>query len=249
MTTRIVIPARLQSTRLPRKVLADLAGEPVLSHVIRAAQSSGLGDVWVATDAVEVLDVADAAGARTMQTRADHPSGSDRINEVAAARGWAEDDVVVNLQGDEPFMPADLLRAVAEALEADEMADWATVACSIHSLDEFRNPACVKVVCDSARRALYFSRAPIPHGRDLPADTMSTLALRHIGLYAYRVGALARYCEIPPTPLEALEKLEQLRALESGMRIRVHVCENPPPPGIDTLEDLEAARVLIQSRR
>lgn len=248
MTVRIVIPARLQSTRLPGKVLADLGGQPVLAHVIRAAQRCDLGEVWVATDAAEVLDVAHAAGAKTMQTRAEHPSGSDRINEVATAQGWADEDVLVNLQGDEPFMPASLLRAVANVLVEDPDADWATVACAIENQSEFLNPACVKVVCDTMGRALYFSRAPIPHVRDAATDSAPVKALRHIGLYAYRAGALARYCANAPTPLESLEKLEQLRALECGMKIRVHISDNPPPPGIDTAEDLDVARQALVGR-
>lgn len=248
MTTRIVIPARMHSTRLPGKVLAPLGELPVLTHVIRAAQRSELGEVWVATDSAEVLAVAEAAGAHTMQTRADHPSGSDRINEVATAQQWAENDVLVNLQGDEPFMPTALLQAVAEALQADGEADWATVACAIDDAADFLNPACVKVVCDSLGRALYFSRAPIPHPRDAEPGALPPGALRHVGLYAYRAGALARYCANAPTPLETLEKLEQLRALECGMKIRVHVSDNPPPPGIDTPADLERARQLLREQ-
>lgn len=248
MTTRIVIPARMHSTRLPGKVLAPLGEHPVLTHVIQAAQRSQLGEVWVATDSDEVLRVAAAAGARSMRTRADHPSGSDRINEVAIAQQWADSDVVVNLQGDEPFMPTQLLQAVAETLAADPEADWATVACAINEEAEFSNPACVKVVCDALGRALYFSRAPIPHARDAATGSVPPGALRHIGLYAYRAGALARYCANAPTPLESLEKLEQLRALECGMKIRVHVSDNPPPPGIDTAEDLELARETLAGR-
>lgn len=242
-TVRVVIPARMQSSRLPGKVLADLGGEPVLAHVVRAAQASKLGEVWVASDATAVLDTAARLGVPSQKTSSDHPSGSDRIHEVAKLNGWADDDVIVNLQGDEPFMPPALLQSVAKLLMEDERADWATVASPIHDSAEFANPACVKVVCDQSGNALYFSRAPIPHERDAKEGTQPPAnALRHIGLYAYRVGSLARYCENNPTPLEELEKLEQLRALECGMRIKVFIGQEPPPPGIDTVEDLESAR-------
>lgn len=246
---RVVIPARLQSSRLPGKVLADLGGEPVLAHVIRAAQASLLGEVWVASDADEVLQLAAEWGVPAQKTSANHPSGSDRINEVARVNSWAPDDVIVNLQGDEPFMPSALLQSVAQLLIDDDNADWATVASPIENRAEFTNPACVKVVCDQKSNALYFSRASIPHERDANAEASKPAsALRHIGLYAYRVGSLARYCENQPTPLEELEKLEQLRALECGMRIKVFVGDQPPPPGIDTAEDLEAARRHIAAR-
>lgn len=245
MNVRIVIPARLSSSRLPGKVLADLGGRPVLAHVVQAANDSDLGAVWVASDSDEVLDVARAAGAHAMRTRSDHPSGSDRINEVASTQGWKSDDVLVNLQGDEPFMPVELLRAVTQTLTSSE-ADWATVASPISDTKEFRNPACVKVVCALDGRALYFSRAPIPHERDADGGAVPATALRHVGLYSYRVGALARYCAQSPSPLEQLEKLEQLRALECGMRIQVHVAKAAPPPGIDTPDDLEIARQKIK---
>ena len=241
MSCRVVIPARLESSRLPGKVLADLDGRPVLAHVVAAAQASGLGEVWVASDAPQVLDVARAAGAQAALTRADHPSGSDRIHELTQAQGWAAGDIVVNLQGDEPFMAPALLSAVAELLRGDATADWATVACPIHNAEDWLSPACVKVVCDQQGRALYFSRSGIPHLRGGAAEQPPPGALRHIGLYAYRVGALARYCQHAPSPLEELEKLEQLRALEHGLRIAVHVAQTPPPAGIDTPADLERA--------
>ncbi|MEN8721043.1 MAG: 3-deoxy-manno-octulosonate cytidylyltransferase [Oceanococcaceae bacterium] len=239
MTVRIVIPARMASSRLPGKVMAMLGDRPVVGHAVNAAQRSGLGDVWVATDAPEVAAWAQSHRVAVGMTRSDHPSGSDRIHELAVAQGWPDEDIVVNLQGDEPYMPVELLRAVARALEQSP-ADWATVAVPIADPAEFANPACVKVVCSTAGDALYFSRAPIPHPRD--GDERACRPLRHVGLYAYRVGALARYCQIAPTPLEQTEKLEQLRALESGMRIRVHVASVAPPAGIDTPADLERAR-------
>lgn len=241
--TRVVIPARLGSSRLPGKVLAPIGEKPVLAHVIAQAQASQLGEVWVATDAEDVVQVAQKAGAAAALTRSDHASGSDRINELAQTQGWSADDVVVNLQGDEPFMPADLLRQVAKGLEDDSQAAWSTLACPLVDPEEWQNPACVKVVCDQRGYALYFSRAPIPHVRDASDSTQPAPgALRHLGLYAYRVGALAEYCAQPSGRLEGLECLEQLRALEMGFGIRVLKAAQAPPVGIDTAEDLRAAQ-------
>ncbi|MGB1557226.1 MAG: 3-deoxy-manno-octulosonate cytidylyltransferase [Oceanococcaceae bacterium] len=244
MSTRVVIPARLSSSRLPNKVLADLGGEPVIAHVIRAAQAAALGEVWVVSDAEEVLAVAQAAGVGSYRSRGDHPSGSDRIHELAAAKGWAGEDILVNLQGDEPFMPSGMLRTVAHQLSADPGADWATVGVPLRNLEEWQNPACVKIVRSLAGRALYFSRAPIPHPRDA-AGQLPEGALRHIGLYAYRCARLAAWCAREPTPLESLEKLEQLRALELGMQISVAVVDAAPPTGIDTADDLQRARERV----
>lgn len=240
---RVVIPARLGSSRLPAKVLAPIGDRPVLAHVIAQAQASKLGEVWVATDAPEVLDIARQAGVASALTRSDHASGSDRINELAQTQGWAAEDVIVNPQGDEPFMPAELLQQVADGLREDARAAWSTLACPLQDAQEWQNPACVKVVCDQRGYALYFSRAPIPHVRDATdARQPAPGALRHLGLYAYRVGALAEYCRRPSGQLEALECLEQLRALEMGLAIRVLVAPQAPPVGIDTAEDLRAAQ-------
>lgn len=245
MSFRIVIPARMESTRLPGKVLLDLGGRPLLAHVIQRAQESAADEVWVATDSAEVLALAEACGARGRLTRADHPSGSDRIRELADAEQWGDDSVIVNVQGDEPFLPADLINLVAKRLMADARADWATLATPIEKSSEYFDPNAVKLVRDAAGHALYFSRAPIPWDRShSPQRDLPQLlgALRHIGLYAYRAGALRSYCEQPQAALEQTECLEQLRALYLGMRIAVEVSEQAPPPGVDTPEDLERLR-------
>ncbi len=246
---KVVIPARLESTRLPGKVLLDVGGRPLLGHVIERARESGAGEVWVATDSPEVLAVAQRCGVRAGLTRADHPSGSDRIRELADAQGWPDDTVLVNLQGDEPFLPAALIDAVAGRLAADAEIDWATLATPISRASEYFDPNAVKVVRDAAGLALYFSRAPIPWDRnrgpqrELPA-TMP--AFRHIGLYAYRLGALRRYCAAEQADIERTECLEQLRALTLGMRIAVEISEKAPPLGVDTPEDLERLRQALE---
>lgn len=242
----VVIPARFGSSRLPGKVLADIAGQPMLYWVWQRALAAEPASVVVATDDARIRDVMEAAGADVVMTAASHPSGTDRLAEVCETRGWGDDTVVVNLQGDEPLMPPENLRQAAEALAASPGAAIATLCHAITSLDEFRDPAAVKVVCDAAGNALYFSRAPIPWPRDhLAADDMGTLPsgiFRHVGLYAYRVGFLRRFVELPPAPLEILESLEQLRALYHGETIRVVEAGHPVPPGVDTEADLAAVR-------
>lgn len=247
MSFRVVIPARMASSRLPDKVLLDIAGKPMLRHVLERAQDSAAAEVWIATDDERVLQQARSWPAQVCMTAADHPSGSDRIRELADAQGWDDDTVIVNVQGDEPLIPPQLINAVAARLGDGD--DWATVATPIRKASEYFDPNAVKVVLDQQRRALYFSRAPIPWdrsrgpNRELPADMP---ALRHIGLYAYRAGALRRYCAQPQADLERCESLEQLRALSLGMRIAVEVCEQPPPAGVDTPEDLERLRQYFE---
>lgn len=245
MSFRVVIPARLQSSRLPGKVLADLAGQPLLLHVVAAARRSGAEAVWVATDDQSVLDVARAAGVDARLTSAEHPSGSDRIRELADALDWPDETIIVNLQGDEPCLPPALIDTVARCLADDPAVDWATVATPLHEIEAYRDPNVVKVVLDQAGCALYFSRAPIPWEREpvMPGQPPAApAALRHIGLYAYRAAALRRYCAAAPGALEQCERLEQLRALALGMRIRVAVTDTPPPAGVDTAADLERLR-------
>lgn len=247
MSFRVVIPARFSSTRLAGKVLRDLAGEPMLAHVHRRALESGAQGVWVATDDRRVLEAALAAGAEAEMTDAAHQSGTDRIAELAARRGWSDDQVVVNLQGDEPLMPGALIAQVADALVSDADADIATACVPVATSDEYHDPNVVKVVRDQRGHGLYFSRAAIPHRRD-GSGLPRAGAMRHLGIYAYRVGALMRFANAPPEPLEQSECLEQLRALAMGLRIRVVEATALPGPGVDTEADLEAvARILRQS--
>lgn len=252
---RIVIPARHASTRLPGKPLADIAGKPMIVRVAEAAQRCRNNGIWIATDHEDIRAAVEAHGHTAIMTRTDHPSGTDRIAEVAARLGWQEDEIVVNIQGDEPLIDPALIDAVAQALENDAQAAIATAAHPIHEAVDFFNPNVVKVVCDAAGRAMYFSRAPIPWARDTfaaqaagsrPATLPTGLgALRHIGLYAYRAGFLHRYGQLPPSPLEGIEALEQLRALWHGHIIRVLTCDTAPPAGIDTPEDLERVRKMF----
>ena len=249
---KVVIPARLSSTRLPRKVLRTIAGKSVVQHVWEAARASGAGEVVIATDAPEVRDACLAFGADVAMTSPSHQSGTDRIFEVARARRWPARTVVVNVQGDEPLMPPSMIREVAGLLAADRKADIATLCHPLHAVADWLNPNFVKVVMDGKGRALYFSRAPIPWQRDgstrerprLPEG----LAFRHIGLYAYRVSALSRFSRLAPGALEQVEALEQLRALAAGVAIRVGVSGAPPPRGVDTEDDLAAVTALFEAR-
>ncbi len=250
MDFRVVIPARYASTRLPGKPLADIAGKPMVVRVIEAVQKSGASEVVVATDDARVRDAVAAHGHAVTLTRSDHPSGTDRIAEVARQFGWSDDDIVVNVQGDEPLIEPALVTEVARALVADHEAAIATAAHAIADMAEFLNPNVVKVVTAASGRALYFSRAPIPWHRDgfavqqenLPADF---IVRRHIGLYAYRVSFLQRYGQLAPAPIEQWEVLEQLRALWHGFHIHVIDCAHPPSPGVDTPEDLACVRSLF----
>ena len=248
---KVVIPARLGSTRLPRKVLRPLSGKPLLQWVWEAAQASAAQQVIIAADDAEVLDACRAFGADARLTAASHQSGTDRIDEIAQAAGWSDDTLVVNLQGDEPLMPPALIRQAAELLAGDAGADIATLCHPLHAREEWLNPNVVKLVTDSFGYALYFSRAPIPwkrEGSSAESPLPQGLAFRHIGLYAYRVGALRRFSALPPAPLETCEMLEQLRALSHGLRIKVGISEAPPPRGVDTEDDLAAVGALLALR-
>lgn len=244
---RIVIPARFGSTRLPGKLLElvgpEAARKPVLQWVYEAGVASGAAEVIVATDDDRILDAARGFGADARMTSLTHPSGTDRIAEVAVSAGWDDDDVVVNLQGDEPLMPPQLVGQVAQLLQRHAGAAIATLATRITSVAELLDPGIVKVVTDPGGRALYFSRAPIPWGRDTARSSIATQrsfagARRHVGLYAYRVSALRRLSMLQPTQLEQIERLEQLRALEHGLEIRVEDALCLPGPHVDTPEDL-----------
>jgi 3-deoxy-manno-octulosonate cytidylyltransferase (CMP-KDO synthetase) len=253
----VVIPARYASTRLPGKPLLDIAGVPMIQRVVARAAASSALEVLVATDderiAAAVHDPRRPGVPVAVMTDAGLPSGTDRVAAVAAARGWSDDTVVVNVQGDEPFLPEVLIDQAAALLERDAAAGIATLATPVDSLEEFLDPNAVKVVIAADGAALYFSRAPIPWTRDgatggLVSQREFGGALRHVGLYAYRVGALARITRLPPSALEQREKLEQLRALEHGLRIVVGRCQVRPPPGVDTAEDLERARARAAGR-
>ena len=247
---RVVIPARYASARLPGKALRELAGKPMLQWVYERACAAAAAEVLIATDDDLIVRAAHAFGAAAQLTSRAHASGTDRIAEVAHVRGWSAEEIVVNLQGDEPLMPPALIRQVAQALRAHADSDIATLAAPIESVAELLNPNVVKVVCDARGRALYFSRAPIPWNRDGAAGALDTQrdfagARRHIGLYAYRVGALLRLAQLPPGTLEAREKLEQLRALEHGLVLRVADAAERPGPDVNTLADLERVAALL----
>lgn len=240
---KLVIPARFASSRLPGKPLADIAGKPMIVRVLEQVAPTGAEETWVATDHDGVAEAVIRAGGQAILTRADHPTGTDRIAEVVAARGWDDDTIVVNVQGDEPLIDPALVAGVAEALAADDGAAIATAAHPIVDAAECFNPNVVKVVTDAAGRAMYFSRAPIPWARDAFAAARDTLpvglpVMRHIGLYAYRAGFLRRYAQLAPAPIEQWEALEQLRAMWHGERIHVRQVDHAPAPGVDTAEDL-----------
>lgn len=246
----VAIPARHDATRLPGKPLRLLAGEPLVLHVARRALAAGAREAWVATDDARVAEALQGSGVQVAMTAATHASGTDRLAECARIAGWDDDAIVVNLQGDEPFAPAAGIRAVAATLAASG-AEMATLAAPIDDADTLFDPNAVKLVRDVDGFALYFSRAPIPWHRDAFAADRSRLpegdaaCLRHIGIYAYRAGFLRRFAAMPPGRLERLESLEQLRALEAGIRIAVELTPEPFPPGVDTPEDLARAEARI----
>lgn len=253
MRFTVVIPARYAAQRLPGKPLVDIHGRPLILHVCDRAKQSGAAQVIVATDDERVRAACAAAGMDVQMTGAQHASGTDRIAEVAAQRGWRDDEIIVNLQGDEPLMPPADIGQAAALLHGRAGADLSTLCTPIHDLAEFLNPNAVKVVADQSGRALYFSRAPIPWNRDgAPTDIASQHhyqgALRHIGIYGYRVGALKRLAAAAPCELEQLEKLEQLRALWLEMVIAVDVAREMPGPSVDTPEDLKRVAALMRSR-
>ena len=246
----VLIPARYASTRLPGKPLADLGGRPMVVRVAERARASGAARVVVATDDARVHDSVRAHGFESLMTRADHPTGTDRLAEAAAALGLAPESIVVNVQGDEPLLEPALVRRMAELLTAHPDAAIATACHPIVDVDEAFNPNVVKVVLDRRGYAMYFSRATIPWARDAFAAGRDVLPSglsiqRHYGLYAYRVSFLARYPTLEPAPVERFEALEQLRALWHGYRIVVDVTIGTPAPGVDTPEDLDRVRAIV----
>lgn len=246
----VAIPARHDASRLPGKPLRLLGGEPLVLHVARRALAAGAREVWVAADDARIADALAGSGVRIAMTSTTHASGSDRLAECADIAGWADDMIVVNLQGDEPFAPASGIRRVAELVAASG-APMATLAAPIDDIATMRDPNAVKLVRAQSGDALYFSRAPIPWHRDAwPADRDAVhpgACLRHIGIYGYRAGALRAFMRLPPGALERIESLEQLRALEAGWRIAVDLAPEPFPPGVDTPEDLARAEALLHS--
>ena len=246
----VVIPARHASTRLPGKPLLLIAGKPMVIRVAEQAAQSGAQQIWIATDYHAIANVAHEHGFKVCLTKESHASGTDRIAEVVEQQGWADDTIVVNVQGDEPLMPPALIRAVAEHLHDHPECAIATACHAIHDEASFRNPNIVKTVLDKDGNALYFSRAPIPYPRDafaqqtgLPADLP---ALRHIGIYAYRASFLRAYGQLAPAAIEQFEALEQLRALYHGYQIGVTITQDAPPSGVDTEQDLQTARQLFK---
>jgi 3-deoxy-manno-octulosonate cytidylyltransferase (CMP-KDO synthetase) len=247
MGFRVVIPARFDSSRLPGKALLPLAGKPMLQWVHERARASRADEVIVATDDERIANAARGFAAEVAMTARSHLSGTDRIAEVAATRNWASDDIVVNVQGDEPLIPPAVINQVAELLAANPRADIATLASKLDQAADLVDPNTVKVACDPTGRALYFSRAPIPFNRDQPA-TLTPASLRHVGIYAYRVAALRRLASLPPGRLELIEKLEQLRALENGLEIRVALAVERPLADVNTTADLERAERALMVR-
>jgi len=249
MSFSVVIPARFGSSRLPGKPLLDIAGKPMIQHVWERARQSDAQHVYIATDDQRIIDVAEGFGAEALMTSADHVSGTDRLHEVVEHLGLESEAVVVNVQGDEPLIPAAVINQVAANLIGAKGAMIATLAEPINSDAEFVNPNAVKVVTGDDSMALYFSRAPIPWPRESAAQgrvkPLPRLALRHIGIYAYRAAFLHQFVKWPPAALEEAEQLEQLRALHNGVAIHVDEACAVVPAGVDTPEDLDAVRALL----
>jgi len=245
---KIVIPARYASTRFPGKPLADIAGKPMLQHSWECALGAGAEQVIIATDDARIQQAAEAFGAQVCMTSSEHPTGTDRLAEVSLQFDWQPDDIVVNLQGDEPLTPPAILKQVALNLADHPRAGMATLCTPITDREQVFDPNVVKVVADAEGYALYFSRATIPHHRDhsdqLDEDMLRSYQ-RHLGIYAYRVSFLHAYSNMQPCPLETMEKLEQLRALYHGIAIHVEQALQLPGPGIDTPDDLHAIAPLL----
>ena len=252
MSYSVIIPARYGSTRLPGKPLLSIAGKPMVQHVWEQAGRSGAESVVIATDDERILDAAQGFGADACMTSADHPSGTDRLQEVARQMAYPDNHILVNVQGDEPLIPPAAIDQVAANLAGASSAGIATLCEDLQSVEELRNPNIVKVVRSVSGRALYFSRAPIPWPRDsstgtadqLPGDSHGTWQ-RHIGIYAYRTGFLHEYVSWPPAPPEVVEHLEQLRAMYNDVEIHVAPACEEVPAGVDTQEDLDAVRELL----
>ncbi len=250
---KVVIPARFGSTRLHGKPLLLIAGKPMISHVCERAEEANAEEIIVATDDERILNVVSDLGFQAILTHENHESGTERLAEVAEKFGWSDDTIIVNLQGDEPLLPADYIRQVAHALANQNQAGISTLAARIHDTDEIFNSNAVKVVLDKKGYALYFSRAPIPWNRSkftvpLTLSFHDENYLRHIGLYAYTAGFLKTYCAWENSPLEKIEALEQLRILWHGEKILVQIVEKTPPAGVDTIEDLQRVEAILKNK-
>jgi 3-deoxy-manno-octulosonate cytidylyltransferase (CMP-KDO synthetase) len=247
----VVIPARFASTRLPGKVLLPIAGKPMVVRVAEQSAQSGAQQIWIATDHQSIVAAVHEYGFKACMTHVHHASGTDRIAEVVEQLGWPDDTIVVNVQGDEPLMPPELISAVAQHLHDHPECAIATACHPTHDEQSMRNPNIVKVVLDKHSNALYFSRAPIPYPRDALGTTLpeNLTVLRHIGIYAYRAGFLRAFRNLAPAAIEQIESLEQLRALWHGYKIGVTVSADAPPSGVDTEQDLHATRKLFDSKR
>ena len=249
MSFTVIIPARYASSRLPRKPLADIVGKPMIQHVWKKAQQASANRVIIATDHEEIEKVAKAFGAEVCMTSTEHNSGTERLSEVIEKMAIADNEIIVNVQGDEPLIPPAIIQQVAQNL-AENQVNMATLAVKLETKEELFNPNCVKIVTDQKGMALYFSRATIPFARDHFADcddafVASQPYLRHIGIYAYRAKFVNQYIRWQPTVLEKLESLEQLRALWYGEKIHVELAKEAPQVGVDTLEDLERVRAIL----
>lgn len=253
MAFTAIIPARLASTRLPNKPLADIMGKPMIVRTAEQVQQSGARAIYIATDSQEVIDAVQPYGIECLLTRADHPTGTDRLAEAIELLELGEGELIVNVQGDEPLIRPELIDAVAQQLEQNPNAAIATVATPYTDDAAFFDPNNVKVVCGISGQALYFSRAPIPWSRDAMQQNPHTMApdlpaLQHIGIYAYRACFLRQYPNLPRGPLEIHESLEQLRALENGYGISIYLSPTAPAPGVDTLADLNKVREIFKNR-
>ena len=244
MSFKVVIPARYASSRLPGKPLVDIGGKPMVVRVAEQAAKSDASEIVIATDFEKIISACEAHNFKAAMTRLDHASGTDRIAEVAQKLGWHDDDIVVNVQGDEPLIDPKLINEVALTLAHSRDAVMATACHAIHDEASFLNPNIVKVVMDAHGNALYFSRAPIPYPRD-DAHKANIQAHRHIGIYAYRAGFLKKYAELAVTELEKIESLEQLRVLHHGYKIGVAITQHAPASGVDTQADLDYVRSLF----
>jgi len=248
----VVIPARFSSTRLPGKPMLLIGGKPMVVRVAEQAAQSGAQQIWIATDHQPIVAAMHEHGFKACMTRAEHVSGTDRIAEVVAQHNWPDDTIVVNVQGDEPLIPPQLIRAVAQHLHDHPECAMATACHPVHDEAAMRNPNIVKAVLDKDGNAMYFSRAPIPYPRDAFASSTPLPAnltvLRHIGIYAYRASFLRAYSQLAPATIEQIESLEQLRALWHGYKIGVAITQEAPPSGVDTEADLLIAREIFEAR-
>ena len=252
MKFNVIIPARYQSSRLPGKPLADICGKPMIQRVFEQAQKSGASRVVVATDDERIANVVTSFGGEACLTSSEHQSGTERLAEVCQKLGFANDEIIVNVQGDEPLIPPSNIRQVAENL-AKNAAQMTTLATKIQKQEEWQDPNVVKVVCDNSGNALYFSRCAMPYDRDglfkQYPDLKVDFWLRHIGIYAYRSGFIAKYISWQPSKLEAIESLEQLRVLWNGEKIHVGIAPEAPPHGVDTQEHLDSVCKIVSQRR